>query len=116
MAKMSDVPATIPTIVCLVCREKMRVHHHEFARRTESLIVAVECRCGREIESIRLLDIATGAVLSSRDLNPRELGHDEVAREARDDIEHLKQRIAAHEKWIAAATWVRERPRSESAS
>jgi hypothetical protein len=113
---MSAVPSKIPMIVCVVCRQEMRVHHHEHALRTRSLIVAVECRCGREIASIRLLDITAGAVLSSRDLNPRELGADEVAKEAREEIERAQQAIAAYEKWIAAATWVREHPRSESAS
>ena len=103
-----------PNIVCLVCREIMRVHHEQYSAARRGILVATECSCGRVIGLVPQPLGDSPPHYSSNDLDTSGLSPNDVAGRASQAVADAHQRIADAEKWIAAATWALARPRPTS--
>jgi len=107
---------TIPNPVRIACTECHRDAHVEFQdhqTHDDSLIVAAECGCGRVLAVVGGVLIFRGYGSQQQPIIASSLRHDaDLGTHAKERIAALRERISHYERWIAAAQWARDKPRS----
>jgi hypothetical protein len=106
---------TIPNplrIACTECHRDMRVEFQSHETYNDSVIVAAECDCGRVLAEIDGQLCLAGWGRQARPFIASMLNDSPyIGADAKGCIATLRDRIATLERLIAAATWVRDKPR-----
>jgi hypothetical protein len=98
-------------IACTECHRDMCVEFQSHEPHDDSVVVAAECECGRLIGVIDGLLILQ-LVRDGRPLIAAGIQNDPALGDyAKERLAALQTRMATYERWIAAATWAREKPR-----
>jgi hypothetical protein len=98
------------TISCIVCHTQMRIEwqeYHDYA--FDEILVAVECECGRALGSLRPHYLRReGNAYASSDLSP--VDPNRLGEAGKETIKRAQELMLRGERYVSAATWVRDRP------
>jgi hypothetical protein len=99
-------------IACTECHRDAHIEFQGYQSNDDTIVVAAECDCGRVLALVDGLLISRGYGSQQQPIIASSLRHDaDLGTHAKERIQALRERISYYERWIAAATWARDKLR-----